>query len=38
MRYIRKLFPEAVQVDSNGGNLLVGLQQYQSLIEFVKML
>ncbi len=38
MRYIRKLFPEAVQVDSNGGNLLVGVQQYQTLIEFVKML
>jgi|JI61114BRNA_FD_contig_101_296072_length_1759_multi_2_in_0_out_0_1 ABC-type multidrug transport system ATPase subunit len=38
MRYIRKLFPEAIQVDSNGGNLLVGVQQYQTLIEFVKML
>lgn len=38
MRLIKKLFPEAVEVDSNGGNLLVGIHQYESLIEFVKML
>lgn len=38
MKYIRKLFPEADQVDSNGGNLLVGIQTYKHLIEFIKML
>lgn len=38
MRLIKKIFPEAIEVDSNGGNLLVGIHHYQNLLEFVKML
>jgi hypothetical protein len=38
MKYIKRLFPEAVEVDSNGGNLLVGIQKYENLIAFVRML
>ena len=35
---IKKLFPKAVEVDSKGGNLIVGLSDYESLLDMVKML
>jgi hypothetical protein len=38
MRYIGKLIPDAVEIDSNGGNLLVGINTYENLIKLVKML
>ena len=37
-RYIKKLYPDAVEVDCNGGNILIGIMQYNSLISFIKML
>lgn len=38
MRFMKKLIPDSVEVDSNGGNLLVGIANYDSLIKLVKML
>ena len=38
MKTIRKLFPKAVEVDSKGGNLIVGLKDFEHLLDLVKML
>jgi len=38
MRVLRKLIPDAIEIDSNGGNLLVGIAIYDNLIRLVKML
>mgnify|MGYP003691586535 CR=1 FL=1 len=35
---IKKLFPKAIKVDSKGGNLIVGLSDYESLLDMIKML
>lgn len=38
MKTIQKLFPKAVEVDSKGGNLIVGLNDFENLLDLVKML
>lgn len=38
MKTIKKLFPKAVEVDSKGGNLIVGLSDFENLLDLVKML
>ena len=38
MKTIQKLFPKAVEVDSKGANLIVGLNDFENLLDLVKML
>lgn len=35
---INKLFPKAVQVDYKGGNMIIGLNDFENLLDLVKML
>lgn len=38
MRLLKKLIPDAAEIDSNGGNLLVGIASHDSLMMLVRML
>ena len=37
-RTIKKLFPKAVEVDCKGGNMIIGLNEFESLLDLIKML
>ena len=35
---IKKLFPKAVEVDCKGGNMIIGISEFESLLDLIKML
>jgi ATP-binding cassette subfamily A (ABC1) protein 3 len=35
---IKRLFPSAVEVDNKGGNLIIGMEDFDSMLKMVKML
>ena len=37
-RTIKKLFPKAVLVDCKGGNMIIGISDFENLLDLIKML
>jgi hypothetical protein len=37
-RIIKKLFPKAILVDCKGGNMIIGLNDFENLLDLIKML
>ena len=37
-RTIKKLFPKAVEIDCKGGNMIIGLNDFENLLDLIKML